>query len=159
MLNTILYAITVILLLLSFFKDKDKTKKAVKKAVKAFENILPDFMGIIMILGLILAVINPLLIAKLIGDTSGVFGVAISSTIGAITLIPGFIAFPLSSLLLEGGAGYAQIGAFVSSLMMVGVITLPVEVKYFGKRLTFVRNLFAFGFSFIVAVIIGMVVG
>jgi hypothetical protein len=26
-----------------------------------------------------------------------------------------------------------QIGAFVSALMMVGVVTMPVEMKYFGK--------------------------
>ena len=28
-----------------------------------------------------------------------------------------------------------QIGAFISTLMMVGIVTLPVEFKYFGKRL------------------------
>ena len=52
-----------------------------------------------------------------------------------------------------------QIGAFVSSLMMVGVVTIPVEIKYFGKKLTILRNLLAFLFSFIVAVIISWVVG
>jgi hypothetical protein len=39
-------------------------------------------------------------------------------------LIPGFVAFPIGAALLEEGAGYAQIAAFVSSLM-VGVETLP----------------------------------
>jgi len=35
---------------------------------------------------------------------------------------------------------------------------MPVETKYFGKKLTILRNLFAFIFSFIVAFIIGKVV-
>lgn len=52
-----------------------------------------------------------------------------------------------------------QIGAFVSTLMMVGVVTAPVEIKYFGKRLTVARNVLAFLFSFIVAFVIGKVVG
>ena len=47
-------------------------------------------------------------------------------------------------------------GAFISTLMMVGVVTLPVEIKYFGKKLAIYRNLLAFLFSFIVAYIIGL---
>ena len=52
-----------------------------------------------------------------------------------------------------------QMGAFVSTLMMVGIVTMPVEIKYFGKRLTLLRNVFAFMFSFLVAAAIGLVVG
>ena len=81
------------------------------------------------------------------------------SLVGAITLIPGFIAFPTAALLLKSGAGYMQIGAFISALMMVGLVTLPVEFKYFGKKLSIYRNLLAFAFSFLVAFIIGKVVG
>ena len=51
-----------------------------------------------------------------------------------------------------------QIAAFVSTLMMVGVVTMPVEIKYFGKKATLLRNGAAFIFSFVVALIIGMVV-
>ncbi|NCB01911.1 MAG: permease, partial [Spirochaetia bacterium] len=77
--------------------------------------------------------------------------------VGAITLIPGFVAFPTAAMLLEGGAGYMQIAAFVSTLMMVGIVTLPVEIKYFGKRLAIYRNILAFAFSFLVAYVIGYV--
>ncbi len=52
-----------------------------------------------------------------------------------------------------------QIGAFVSTLIMAGVVTMPVEMKYFGKKLTILRNVLAFIFSFAVAAIIGLVVG
>ena len=51
-----------------------------------------------------------------------------------------------------------QIAAFVSTLMMVGIVTLPVEVKYFGKKISYTRNVLAFMFSFIVAIVVGMVV-
>ncbi|NBK25040.1 MAG: permease, partial [Spirochaetia bacterium] len=54
---------------------------------------------------------------------------------------------------------YMQIAAFVSSLMMVGIVTLPVEMRYFGKRLAIMRNVFGFFFSFVVASVIGSVVG
>ncbi|OJV63950.1 MAG: permease [Clostridiales bacterium 38-18] len=156
--NAGLYAITLSLLLLSHIKDKKKTKMAIKKAWKAFENILPEFLVVILFVGILIAVINPEIISKIIGSDSGWLGVILASIVGSITLIPGFVAFPTAAMLLEGGAGYMQIGAFISTLMMVGVVTLPVEIKYFGKRITFMRNILAFIFSFFVAGIIGWVV-
>ena len=156
--NFTLYIITIFLLILSYFKDKKKTMKALKKALKAFENILPQFLGVIVLVGILLAVFNPEIISGIIGNRSGWLGVLISGIIGAITLIPGFVAFPTAAILLENGAGYMQIAAFISTLMMVGVITLPIEMKYFGKRFAIVRNSIAFVFSFVVAYIIGILV-
>ena len=91
------------------------------------------------------------------GTSSGIWGVLAAALIGAITLVPGFVAFPLAAALLKSGAGYMQIAAFVSSLMMVGVVTMPLEMKTFGKRATIVRNVSAFVFSLIAAFVIGVV--
>lgn len=130
---------------------------ALKKAWKAFENILPEFLVVILLVGLLLAIMNPEMISSIIGEKSGWFGVILSAVIGSITLIPGFVAFPMTALLLNGGAGYMQIGAFISALMMVGIVTMPVEIKYFGKKLTIYRNALAFLFSFVVALVISVV--
>lgn len=157
--NYILYGITIILLLVSYFNDKKKTRQALKKAWKSFENILPQFLGVLMLVGVLLAVLDPLTISKFIGNSSGWIGVIVCALVGAVTLIPGFVAFPTAAMLLQNGAGYMQIGAFVSTLMMVGIVTIPVEIKYFGRKLTIWRNLLAFGFSFIVALIMGRVMG
>ena len=156
--NYILYGTTIVLLLISFFKDKSKTKKSLKKAWKAFSNILPEILVVISLVGVLLSILNTNTISKIIGSDSGWFGVILSSIIGAITLIPGFVAFPTAAILLDNGAGYMQIGAFISALMMVGIVTIPVETKYFGKKLTILRNVLAFIFSFVVAAIIGLVV-
>ncbi len=152
--NIALYSVSGVLLLVSALKDKKKTVMALKKSWKAFENILPEFVAIIILVGIVLAVVDTETITKVIGADSGYLGVFLAATIGAITLIPGFVAFPLAFMLLQGGAGYMQIGAFVSALMMVGVVTMPVEMKYFGKKMTIYRNLFAFIFSFVVALVI-----
>ena len=155
----ILYGVTIALLVISFIKDKKKTKMSLKKACKAFENILPELLVVILLVGVLLAALNPEVISNIIGANSGWLGVMFAAFVGAITLIPGFVAFPTAAMLLQSGAGYMQIGAFISTLMMVGVVTMPVEIKYFGKRLTVLRNVLAFVFSFIVAYIIGLVVG
>jgi len=146
------------MLAISFFKDKKKTRLALRKAWKAFEHILPEFMVVIILVGVLIAVLNPEMISRIIGADSGWFGVVMATLVGSVTLIPGFIAFPTAALLLEGGAGYMQIAAFISSLMMVGFITMPVEIRYFGKRTTYLRNGLAYAFSYLVALIIGWVV-
>lgn len=152
-----LYVITGFALIVSFNKSKEKTKLALKKAWKSFENILPQFLTILVIIGIMLAILTPEQISRLIGNESGWLGVLVAALIGAITLVPGFIAFPLASALLKSGAGYMQIAAFISTLMMVGVVTFPLEMKYFGKKATLIRNAEAFIFSLIVAYIMGVV--
>lgn len=155
----ILYALTIMILAISFLKDRNKTKMSLKKGWKAFENVLPEFLVVILFVGTLLAVMDPDMISRLIGGDSGWGGVILASVIGSITLIPGFVAFPTAALLVQAGAGYMQIAAFVSTLMMVGLVTMPVEFKYFGKKMTLYRNLMAFLFSFFVAYVIGKVVG
>ncbi len=157
MFTYLLYAVTGILLFLSYRKDRKKTETSLKKAWKAFENILPQFLAIILLVGMMLAVLNQEVIATLIGGQSGWWGMLLASVLGSVTLIPGFVAFPLASALLQNGAGFMQIAVFISTLMMVGVVTMPVEIATFGRKATFVRNGLAFGFSFIVAWVIGWV--
>lgn len=159
MFTIILYVLAFVLLILSYLKDKKKTKMALKKAWKAFENILPQFLSILIIIGIMLAILTPETISKLIGQQSGWIGMLIAGIIGSITLIPGFVAFPLASALLKSGAGFMQIAVFISTLMMVGIVTIPLEIKYFGRKAAILRNSLAFIFSFAAAIVIGVVLG
>ena len=157
MFTYIIYGLAVIGLSVSFFKDKQKTRMALTKAWKSFENILPQFLAILVIIGIIFAILSPSTIQVLLGSNSGFLGVIGASLIGAITLIPGFVAFPLAAALLNSGAGYMQITAFVASLMMVGIVTLPLEIQTFGKKAAVIRNVSAYAFSLIAALIIGVI--
>ena len=156
MFTVILYVLALGLLFLSFIKDRKKTKMALKKAWKSFENILPQLLFILIIIGITLAVMSPEAISNLIGKQSGWLGMILAAIIGSITLIPAFVAFPLAAALIKGGAGFMQIAVFISTLMMVGIVTLPMEIKYLGKKAAIIRNSLAFGFSFVVAIMIGV---
>jgi uncharacterized membrane protein YraQ (UPF0718 family) len=155
----LLYALAIIGLAISFFNDRQKTKSALVKAWKSFENILPQILVIFLIIGFALAIFPPETIRKLLGAESGMLGVIAAAVLGAVTLMPGFVAFPLAAALLKSGAGYMQLAAFVSALMMVGVVTIPIERKTFGMRATLTRNIAAFCYSLVVAVVMGVVLG
>ncbi len=139
----VLYAIVAVLFAISLAKDRKKTKAALLKGLKAFEGILPQFVTVLILISVTLAALNAETIARFLGAGTGWVGVAVAGLLGSVTLIPGFVAFPLAGELLRNGAGVMQIATFVSTLMMVGVITLPMEISYFGKRAAILRNAFA----------------
>ncbi len=153
-----LYLIAGAALVVSFITNKDKTMLTLKKSCKSLENILPQFLTILVIIGIALAILTPEQISSLVGRESGWIGVLVAAFIGSVTLVPGFIAFPLASALLKNGAGYMQIAAFISTLMMVGIVTIPLEIKYFGKKAALIRNMEAFIFSLAVAYIMGVII-
>ena len=155
MFTILLYCVTGLLLLLSFAKDRKKTKAALMKAWKSLENILPQLLTVLLIIGIMLTFLDEQTISHLLGAESGALGLAIAAVVGSITLIPGFVAFPLAASLLKAGAGYAQITMFVTTLMMVGIVTLPMEIKYFGRRLALRRNALALVFSVVLSLIMG----
>jgi len=156
--TVVFYAIAVVALGASLATDRKRTAAALKKSWGSFLGILPQFVAVIVVAGMLLAVLDADTISRFAGARSGWLGVMAAALLGAITLIPGFIAFPLAALLLKNGAGVMQIGAFVSSLMMVGVVTLPLETATFGKKIALARNLAAFAFSFLVAFVLSLVV-
>ncbi len=155
MFTVFLYSLAISGLIFSYFRDKKKTKKALMIAKNAFLKIFPEFSAILILIGIILAVLSPQVIDRIIGGQSGFFGMFLTSLVGSITLIPGFIAFPMAKSLLDSGAGISQIVVFISTLMMVGFVTAPMEIRFFGKRQTLIRNGFAYIYSFIVALIVG----
>jgi uncharacterized membrane protein YraQ (UPF0718 family) len=157
MYTIIIYGLTAVLLLASAVADRQRTGRALLRAWRVFAMILPEFLTVIIITGLILAALRPEAIVGLIGRESGPWGVILASVVGSVTLMPGFVAFPLAAMLLERGAGILQMAAFVSALMMVGVITFPMERRTFGFRAALTRNLLALAFSVGVAIILALV--
>ena len=153
----ILYTLAAVMCFISYLKNKEKTKNALMKACKSMENIMPQFLSIIVIVGLMLAFVDTNTISNLIGNESGFLGVLISAIVGSIVMVPTFVAFSTANTLLNSGAGYAQVAALVSTLTFVGIMTFTLESKYIGKKSAFYRNLFAFLFSFVVAFFMGVI--
>ncbi len=155
MFNAVLSIACFSLLLLSYRKDKQKTYKALAKAWKSFMGMLPLLLGILLFSSTVLAFVDNATISQWLGSDSGWLGLFFAGVVGSITLIPAFVAYPLAANLLSAGAGYAQITLFITSLMMVGIITMPLEAKYFGKKLTFLRNLLGLVYSIMLALLMG----
>ena len=151
----LLAAITVLALIISLLSDRRITFNGIKKGLKLFAGILFALLNILIFVSIVLYLIPNETIVRLLGKNSGFLGIVIAAIIGSISLIPGFISYPLASILLKSGVAYGVIAVFITTLMMVGIITLPLEAKYFGMKTALTRN----GLSFVGAIIIGLLIG
>ena len=142
-------------LLLSWTKSREKTRAALRFFRRSFLSLAPSIVAIIWTIGFILTFLPPGLILKTIGRDAGFQGVIMAAAFGSVVLIPAFIAFPLAASFLRQGADVGAIAAFVTTLVMVGVITAPLEMKYFGKKFALWRN----SLSFVIALAIAFVMG
>jgi uncharacterized membrane protein YraQ (UPF0718 family) len=147
---------TLIILLYSLSKSVDKSKKALLKAFKKGLNLLPTIFLMIIIIGLMMAFIPQEMIQKYLGRDMNIIQVLMALLIGAIAMIPSLIALPLAGSLVDSGASYMPIVAFITTLTMVGFVTIPVEIKELGKRITILRNLLAFIFAAIISLLMGV---
>jgi len=138
-----LWIITGVALLASCAADRRKTRASLLKGLRMFGGILPMLLGVLVLVSLVLAAVTPEMLQQVLSGTGPIpFFTALG--IGSIALMPGFIAYPLAGLLRQHGASTPVLAAFITSLMMVGVLTLPVEARFFGWRVSLLRNALAF---------------
>ena len=154
--NAVIFiSVAAIVSLVSLLMDRDKTILGFKRGWQMFRKLLLPFLNILIIVSIALYFISPDTIEKYLGGDSGVGGFLIAAVVGSITLIPAFISYPIAAGLLQQGASYAVVGTFMTTLMMVGVVTLPLEIQYLGRRVAITRN----ALNFIAAIIIGLAIG
>lgn len=157
--NTILIILMALVgLLVSLSRDKKKTVESIRQAQHMMGHMFSDMIGILLLIGLILTWIPTEQIENWIGGGSGLISVVISAIVGTVTLIPAFVAFPLIGSLRANGAGLMTLTAFLTTLTMVGFITMPLEIKSFGKKFALLRNVMSFLLAIGIAMIMGVIV-
>jgi len=151
-----LYIVAGLALLISLVFSREKTLRALKIAVRRFIRILPAFLIMLILVSVVLYLVPDELISQYLGSDNKFTAVALASLLGSVTIMPGFIAFPLAGILVQKEVAYMVIAAFTTTLMMVGVLTAPIEKAYFGLKVTVIRNVISFGIALAVALMIGL---
>lgn len=147
--------LAIIALVIAWFTNRTKTRQALLIAWRSLLSILPSIVMVVLLIGLILGLFSPEQLSSWLNARAGWTGLFVTGLIGAILHIPAIIAFPLSGTLLKAGAAVGIIATFITTLTMIGVVTLPLEIKELGKRFALLRN----GLSFLAALVIGWLMG
>ena len=153
--NLTLPFITMLIIALSAIINKDKTILGIKKGWKMLRKLLPQFLLLLIFVSIFLALLPPKLLAAILGSKSPILAPLASGLLGSIALIPGPIAYPLTGILKQSGVTPTILAVFITTLMMVGILTFPIEKEYLGVKVALLRNVL----SFIGALIIGIAVG
>ncbi len=146
-------------LLISIVKDRNKTYDAVKKAWRKFINMVVPLLFVIVLVSFALYFVSDELISEYLSGDNLTFGLFIASLSGSISVMPGFIAFPLAGILKNNGVPFMIISAFTTTLMMVGILTFPIEKKYFGGKVALLRHVISLGIAILISLITGLYFG
>ena len=110
--NGAVYLIAIGFLIFSFVKDKHKTRKALLKAWKAFENILPMLLGIIIVF-----------------------------ILGSVAAGPLYAAFPIAAVLMKKGAKFSNVLIFIGAWSTTKIPMFLFEMSAMGIKFTVTRLL------------------
>ena len=148
--------LVIISLIISFSKDKMKTKKSIMIALKTLGKIAPSILSVIMLIGIMYGLFADK-IALFFGQGNGVIGFVSIALFGSVLHIPALLAFPLAGSFLQEGASISSVTAFITTLTMIGIVTLPLEIKTMGKKFAIYRNLISFAIALIIAALMGVI--
>ena len=151
----LLIIFTALCLIISLIVDRNKTWNGIKKGIAMFLKLIPVLIIMLALVSIVLLLIPNETLVEYLGESSGIKGWIAAALFGSIALIPGFIAYPLCGILIDSGVAYSVVAVFITTLMMTGFITLPVEAKFFGWKVSVIRNLV----SLAAALFIGLIVG
>ena len=122
---------TAVLVIISFIVDRKKTIKGIQKGLKQFLKILPTLLSVIVIISIVLFFVSDKFLMEYLGKEAGLGAYISAVAIGSVSILPGFIAYPLAGILVQTGVSYSVIAVFITTLMMVGILTIPIETRYF----------------------------
>jgi len=125
---------------------------AFKQTCEHFKNFLPFMLGIVLLIAFFISAISPELLHKIF--TGNILADSfVGAALGSVLAGNPINSYIIGSGLLEQGVSMIAVIAFVISWVTVGIIQLPVEAAFLGKRFAITRNFI----SFIMAIVIAMI--
>ncbi|MCF7929842.1 MAG: permease [Spirochaetales bacterium] len=146
-------------LVVSLIRSPRRTLSALKRGGKKLLKLLPAFFAMLFIISAFLYFTPRQVLAEYLGNENVFISFLAAGGFGSVTLMPGFVAFPLAGILRDQGVPFVVLAAFTTTLMMVGIATFPLERYYFGTKVALIRNAFGLIIALIVSFGIGLFFG
>ena len=132
-------------------KGQDTKKYPLRTAIKGLIQNIPMLFGVIGLVGIFQTYIKPVDLEKIFSG-SLIKDMLVGTFVGAISAGQPIVSYIIGGELLKQGISMFAVAAFIIAWVTLGIIQLPLEVKYLGKTFTFCRNILALIFVFIVSV-------
>ena len=126
-----------------------KLKEAFRKAAKTMGTAIPMILGILILISLFNTLVPVSSYRLLFRGT--VFDPVIGALLGSVVAGNPVTSYLISGDLLKQGISLMTVTAFLTAWVTVGVVQLPAEIQFLGKKFALARNLSAFVLSLVVA--------
>jgi len=126
-------------------------KKIIKSAMSLWV-AFPSILGVILLISLMLAVI-PKTFYILIFSKNIWLDIIIGGIAGSISAGNPITSYIIGGELLSQGVNLLVVTIFIVTWVTVGLIQLPAEIMFFGKKFAIYRNLLSFLFAIVVSLI------
>jgi uncharacterized membrane protein YraQ (UPF0718 family) len=83
------------------------------------------------------------LVEKWLSDSAGLKGIAVAWAAGALTPGGSLVGMPLIVALYQAGVGIGVLVTYMTSLALMSLVRLPLELTFYGWRLTALRMFFS----------------
>ncbi len=150
----IILGAVLLLYIVLFFIDQNKTMESLTYGLKIFRDILPIF-GIIYIFMVVFNFIPEKKLKSYMQKTTGFFQYFVLSLLGMISHGPIYAWYPLLKDLKNRGLTYGSIAAYLFS-KGIKLTLLPLIIHYFGIKLTVIFSVTLFILSFLQAFLIDL---
>ena len=130
-----------------------KLKSALKSTVKTLYMISPMLLAVIGLIGIFKAFITPEMLHTLFNGST-LHDMLMGTGIGGISVGQPFLSYIIGGELLDEGASFYGVTAFILAFVTLGVVQLPMEFGIFGARFTIVRNLLSIFFALLISLAI-----
>jgi len=126
--------------------------KVLRKSSLSFLSMTPMLFAIIGLVGLFQHYITPKFLSTLFQGNPFI-DTLVGTLAGGISAGHPMISYVLGGELLNQGVSLYAVSAFVLSWVTLGLIQLPAEIEVFGGQFTLYRNILAFIFTLLVAIL------
>ncbi len=126
-----------------------KLSEAIRKAAIGLGRAIPMIIGILILISLFNTLVPVSSYRILFRGT--LFDPVIGALLGSVVAGNPVTSYIISGDLLKQGISLLTVTAFLIAWVTVGVIQLPAEIQFLGKKFALLRNLSAFILSLVVA--------
>jgi len=133
--------------------EKPVFTDVLKKSAFNIFYVSPMILGVLGLSAVLLTYITPQQV-KTVFTGNPVTDTLYGAVLGGIMMGNAMISYILGGELLKMGVSLYAVTAFLLAWVTTGYVQIPMEISFFGKRFTVIRNLLTLIFTLIVSVLI-----
>ncbi|MCG8348653.1 MAG: permease [Chloroflexales bacterium] len=128
-----------ILMCLALWQGTETFANGWNSSLQQLLRFLPTLVIAMLIAGFTETLIPQDIVERWLSDSSGWRGIGIAWLAGILTPGGGIIGLPLIAALYQAGVGVSVLMTYATSFATLSILRIPLEVGFYGWRLTAVR--------------------